>query len=337
MPRTPILSYLRFLPASLVFGAVTLITFGCGKDTSSEKSIGAGEFGGSESRKRLKIEDPNSIALIGDDLYVADRSMQVQIFDKNLRFKSVFLDGSDSVSLQWFYLAGNIGRTIFIVQDPKDLIIKFDPLTADFPWNFIEITGLGLDERRAGSKELRIYGAMLGLQKELLVLVNNYVKPISSMICEINEQGEITRLAASKPGEIWRRGMAMDSNGNIFLANSNDIPEIVVLDKIGREKKRWSNFGTRDGQFDVVEGLAFDKNGNLYMSDNVNRRIQKFDSNGKFLAKWDFKKTHESPELLVVDDENNIFVVCARDSDSLNSTVKKILAGTNKIIEMQRM
>lgn len=41
-----------------------------------------------------------------------------------------------------------------------------------------------------------------------------------------------------------------------------------------------------DGQFSEPAGVAVDEAGNVYVGDDGNSRIQKFDSNGNFLTKW---------------------------------------------------
>ena len=41
--------------------------------------------------------------------------------------------------------------------------------------------------------------------------------------------------------------------------------------------------GTGDGQFNIPEGIALDSSGNLFVTDNQNNRIQKFDSAGNFV------------------------------------------------------
>ncbi len=44
--------------------------------------------------------------------------------------------------------------------------------------------------------------------------------------------------------------------------------------------------GSGDGQFSFPMGVAVDSVGNIFVADSYNHRIQKFDSNGGFLAKW---------------------------------------------------
>jgi len=45
-----------------------------------------------------------------------------------------------------------------------------------------------------------------------------------------------------------------------------------------------SKFGS--GQLGYVHDIVVDSSGNIYVSDGENSRIQKFNSNGKFLLQW---------------------------------------------------
>ena len=48
----------------------------------------------------------------------------------------------------------------------------------------------------------------------------------------------------------------------------------------------WGSSGTGPGQFAGSIALAIDSSGNVYVSDQRNSRIQKFDSSGLFLLEW---------------------------------------------------
>ena len=52
--------------------------------------------------------------------------------------------------------------------------------------------------------------------------------------------------------------------------------------KVGPTK--WGSAGTGDGQFDEAIDVAADGNGNLFVADRANDRIQKLDKAGTFLA-----------------------------------------------------
>ena len=47
--------------------------------------------------------------------------------------------------------------------------------------------------------------------------------------------------------------------------------------------KSWGEHGTGPGQFNLPHAIAVDRNNNVYVGDRSNRRIQVFDTDGKFL------------------------------------------------------
>src|SRR2546422_805750 len=49
---------------------------------------------------------------------------------------------------------------------------------------------------------------------------------------------------------------------------------------------KWGSMGSGDGQFDGPIGLAVDRNGNVFVADILNHRIQKFDKSGTFMTQW---------------------------------------------------
>ncbi len=90
------------------------------------------------------------------------------------------------------------------------------------------------------------------------------------------------------------RGIAQDANGNFFVADAQNL-RIEKFDGTGKFVTMFGSKGDRDGQFNPISdegvgtgpgGLAVDKAGNVYVADTWNHRVQKFDNNGKFLAKW---------------------------------------------------
>jgi tripartite motif-containing protein 71 len=90
------------------------------------------------------------------------------------------------------------------------------------------------------------------------------------------------------------RGIAQDASGNFFVADTQNL-RVEKFDKTGKFVTMFGSKGNADGQFNPISdegtgtgpgGVAVDKAGNVYVADTWNHRIQKFDNNGKFLAKW---------------------------------------------------
>jgi Protein of unknown function (DUF3224)/NHL repeat len=48
----------------------------------------------------------------------------------------------------------------------------------------------------------------------------------------------------------------------------------------------WGTTGTGNGQFRRPTGVAVDSDGNVYVTESWNDRVQKFDSDGAFITKW---------------------------------------------------
>jgi sugar lactone lactonase YvrE len=77
--------------------------------------------------------------------------------------------------------------------------------------------------------------------------------------------------------------VAWDSAGNTYISDGYINSRIAKVDKDGNWIKSWGEPGNKPGQFDTPHGIAVDAQGNVYVADRGNHRIQVFDGNGKFL------------------------------------------------------
>jgi NHL repeat-containing protein len=88
------------------------------------------------------------------------------------------------------------------------------------------------------------------------------------------------------PGDSFVRtaGVAWDKDGNIYVADGVAVgagnARVAKFDKDGHFIKSWGQRGSEVGQFNSLRGIALDAQGNVYVADAGNRRIQVFDGDG---------------------------------------------------------
>jgi tripartite motif-containing protein 71 len=116
------------------------------------------------------------------------------------------------------------------------------------------------------------------------------------------------------PGDLDQPfGIAVSQDCNFMYAanvNSNSIKKIRQLpDKTSVLESSWGGAGNKPGQFNQPSGLSMDRQGNVYVADAYNNRIQKFDSAGKFLSAIDLSRTgFWRPRNILVDASGTVYV-----------------------------
>ncbi len=75
---------------------------------------------------------------------------------------------------------------------------------------------------------------------------------------------------------------------------------------------KWGSYGTGNGQFDLPYGVAVASNGNVYVADRLNHRIQYFTSTGGFLGKWGSQGSgngqFKRPYVVAIASSGNVYV-----------------------------
>ncbi len=90
------------------------------------------------------------------------------------------------------------------------------------------------------------------------------------------------------PGDSFVRtaDVAWDRAGNIYVADGVTLnggnARVAKFDKDGHFIKSWGGRGSENGQFNSLHGIALDAQGNVYVADAGNKRIQVFDGDGTY-------------------------------------------------------
>jgi len=130
--------------------------------------------------------------------------------------------------------------------------------------------------------------------------------------------------------------IALDKEGNLLVIDGNN-DRIRVFSPEGESLDAWGGPGEGDGQFQFLAegagmppwakgGLTVDAEGNVYVADAMNCRLQKLDSKGQFLSRWGESGTADGqflePVGVAVDDDGNIYVTdpARGDVQKLDST-----------------
>jgi DNA-binding beta-propeller fold protein YncE len=127
----------------------------------------------------------------------------------------------------------------------------------------------------------------------------------SDMVIRFDPEGRVTMVfgrkkeASDEAAEPWKHpsppappvdGMfrqvtdvTWDAAGNSYISDGYINSRVAKYDSDGNWIKSWGEFGTEPGQFRVLHSIQADAEGNIYVGDRGNRRIQVFDGEGKLL------------------------------------------------------
>ena len=80
--------------------------------------------------------------------------------------------------------------------------------------------------------------------------------------------------------------VAWDGAGNIYVSDGLNNARVAKFNKNGVFVKSWGAKGTEEGNFGTARSIAVDARGSVYVGDGGNKRIEVFDSDGKFKTQY---------------------------------------------------
>lgn len=123
---------------------------------------------------------------------------------------------------------------------------------------------------------------------------------------------------------------AIAEDGRIYVPNRSlgyslaptTAIRVTVLNIEGEYFGRFASQGDGDGEFMWPTGIALDREGRVYITDELLHRVSVFDDSGTFLAKWGVPGTgpgeFDSPSGIAFDPDDNVLV-----ADSRNNRVQR--------------
>ncbi len=116
-------------------------------------------------------------------------------------------------------------------------------------------------------------------------------------------------------------GIAIDAENRFIYVADTELDQVLVYDadsykllrRIGTTGKNHTLYGP--GDFSKPTNVAVDKDGNLYVTDTLNNRVEVFDADGLFIRAWgkngDGPGDFERPKGIAVDADGHVWVADA--------------------------
>ncbi|HVC36852.1 MAG TPA: NHL repeat-containing protein [Gammaproteobacteria bacterium] len=240
-----------------------------------------------------QFQDPIGIAVAQGKIFVADaRNHRIQVFDRSGQFLSVI--GHPGTGL------GGLGRPMNIAIANSKLYV------ADY-WNddieVFSVDGTPLQvigHSGSGPGEFKAPSGVAVLPDGNLVVADFYNQRVQELRPDgtfVRQWGETGKKGYVRSGTFnYPTDVAADTQGNIYVADGyND--RIQVFGLSGRFLRMWGgpfglhlpasvNFlGSLNGWFKTPTAMAISPtDGDVFVADEENDRIQKFTAHGKFLT-----------------------------------------------------
>ena len=106
--------------------------------------------------------------------------------------------------------------------------------------------------------------------------------------------------------------VAVAPDGSFYVSDGYRNSRILKFSPAGDYITGWGSYGTGPGEFDVPHSIALDSQGQVYVADRGNARLQIFDPDGKFLTEWKGKSLGR-PWAVRISTSGDLFIIDGGD------------------------
>jgi len=82
--------------------------------------------------------------------------------------------------------------------------------------------------------------------------------------------------------------IAFARNGHVYVSDGYCNGRVIQYDANGKKVREWGKRGAGPGEFNTAHSIAVSPQGNVYVADRENGRLQWFDPQGKYLGEFKF-------------------------------------------------
>ena len=154
-------------------------------------------------------------------------------------------------------------------------------------------------------------GTMKGIHEQVLKFTNDGSELVLRLLDPNPRQSGEEARANPNPGPLdfgQASTMTFLPNGDFLVADGYQNGRIIRYTEDGEFVSEFGSVGSGPGQFDLIHGVAVDREGRIYTADRSNDRIQVFTEDGEFIEEW---PDVSDPVGIYVDESEGVWVISA--------------------------
>jgi len=154
-------------------------------------------------------------------------------------------------------------------------------------------------------------GTMKGIHEQVLKFTNDGNELVLRLLDPNPRQSGEEARANKNPGPLdfgQASTMTFLPNGDFLVADGYQNGRIIRYNEQGEFVSEFGSVGSGPGQFDLIHGVAVDRDGRVYTADRSNDRIQVFTEDGEFIEEW---PDVSDPVGVYVDESDGVWVISA--------------------------